>query len=79
MRHKGGAKMTNLKKLKAKFVENDVTVEQAANFLKIDASTLYRRLNGDSKFLIDEGEKLAQLLHLSGEEALSIFFAEIVA
>lgn len=71
--------MTNLKKLKAKLIENDVTVEQAAKCLDIDTSTMYRRLNGESKFLVDEGEKLAVLLKLSGEEALSIFFAQTVA
>ena len=71
--------MTNLKKLKAKLVENDITVEQAAKCLDIDTSTMYRRLNGESKFLIEEGEKLAVLLNLSGEEAISIFFAQIVA
>lgn len=71
--------MTNLKKLKAKFVENGITVDQAAKCLEIDTSTMYRRLNGESKFLIEEGEKLAVLLNLTGEEAISIFFAQTVA
>lgn len=71
--------MTNLKKLKAKFVENGITVDQAAKYLEIDTSTMYRRLNGESKFLIEEGEKLAVLLNLTGEEAISIFFAQTVA
>lgn len=71
--------MTNLKKLKAKMIENDVTVEQAAKYLDIDTSTMYRRLNGESKFVVEEGERLAELLHLSASDALSIFFASIVA
>ena len=71
--------MTNLKKLKAKLVENDITVEQAAKCLDIDISTMYRRLNGESKFLVDEGERLAEMLHLSAAETLSIFFASYVA
>ena len=75
----GGDDMMNLKKLKAKMVENDVSIEQAAKCLEIDTSTMYRRLNGESKFLIEEGEKLAILLNLTGEEAISIFFAQTVA
>lgn len=71
--------MTNLKKLKAKLVENDVTVEQAAKCLDIDTSTMYRRLNGESKFLIEEAERLAVMLNLTGGEAVAIFFADTVA
>lgn len=67
--------MANTLKLKAKFVENNFSVEQVANSIGINASTMYRKLanNGDS-FTIAEANKLGRLLNLGASDMNEIFF-----
>lgn len=59
-------------KLKAKLVENGVSMESYAKALGIDTATLYRRINKDD-MRIRDAIISKDFLHLSNEEAVDIF------
>lgn len=59
-------------KLKAKLVENGVTMEAYAKALGIDTATLYRRINKDD-MRIRDAIISKDFLKLSNEEAVDIF------
>lgn len=63
----------NLRKLRAKFVEQGVNVETMAEILGIDRSTMYRKLNNFEKITIGEAKRLKEVLSLTDEEASEIF------
>lgn len=66
----------NANKLKGKIVENGLTVSDLALKIGVDPSTMYRKIsaeNGD-KMLIREVKEIIEILHLTEEEAVSIFF-----
>lgn len=62
-----------LNKLKGKIVENGTNVEAVADFIGIDRSSMYRKLNNFDKITIGEAAKLKECLHLTDEEAIDIF------
>ena len=72
--------MTNINKLRGKIVENGYTVERFSEALGINNATMHRKLgtNGEG-FTIGEANKIVTLLKLSPEEALAIFFTNLVA
>ena len=72
--------MTNMRKLKAKLVEMDLNVEALAKQLGMSVSTLYRKLNGDGETMfVSEANAIVSALGLTRDEALAIFFSELVA
>ena len=72
--------MVNVKKLRAKMVEHDISVEELAIAMGVDRATLYRRLERDGEsFTIKEADIIVRTLNLSCDEATSIFFNQIVA
>lgn len=64
-----------LYKLKAKIVENGTNVEAVADYIGIDRSSLYRKLNNFDKITIGEATKLKECLHMTNEEASDIFLS----
>lgn len=55
--------------------ELGLSAETVAHELGIDPSTYYRKLaSGGLKFTLDQLQRLIEILHLSKEEASSIFF-----
>ena len=72
--------MVNIRKLKAKLVEKDISIIELAKILGIDKSTVYRHLNksGDS-FTVKDVEKIAKALSLTYDDINHIFFTNIVA
>ncbi|WP_338854756.1 helix-turn-helix transcriptional regulator [Clostridium perfringens] len=72
--------MVNLNKLKLKIFENGMNISQLAEKIGVDKSTLYRKFqkNGDS-ISIKEANLMVETLHLTVEEANSIFFSQYVA
>ena len=72
---KGVGRMFDKNKLKAKFVENGLTMEQVAQLLGINPVTLYRKMSGDSEFTRNEIAMLKNALNISLEEISNIFFA----
>ncbi|MBR4442550.1 MAG: helix-turn-helix transcriptional regulator [Clostridia bacterium] len=56
--------------------EKNVTIQQAAEAMNVNPTTLYRRIWKDGeKFTVTEVGKLAALLNLDSDTTLSIFFA----
>lgn len=72
--------MVNVNKLRGKIVEKQLTIEQLADILGINKSTLYRKMveKGET-FTIREADMICDALDLSGEEATAIFFDQYVA
>ncbi len=72
--------MANVMKLKGKIAENGLTIEKTANMIGIDNSTFHRKMKNDGiNFSIGEANKLVEILKLTQEEAMVIFFNDIVA
>lgn len=70
--------MLDVQKLKGKIVEKGKSVETISAEIGINPATFYRKLKNNS-FEINEAEKLRDILSLSNEEAIAIFFAQDVA
>lgn len=71
--------MVNVQKLKGKIMERGTTQEALAKALGIDRSTFYRKMRQGGNFTIKEVNLIVSALHLSKDEAMSIFFADLVA
>ena len=72
--------MTNVNKLKGKIVENGLTVTDLAEKIGVDRATLYRKLNNNAEtLLIKEANAIVTALGLTADEALAIFFTQVVA
>ncbi|MCG1029277.1 helix-turn-helix transcriptional regulator [Virgibacillus halodenitrificans] len=70
----------NVNKLKGKIVENGLTVGELANQIGMDRSTLYRKISNDGDSLtIKDVNLICRVLKLTKEEAMHIFFNQIVA
>lgn len=69
----------NSKKLKIKLLEQDRTLEDLANYIGCNITTLYRKLNGDSDFSRTEVQLIAAFLSLSASDVNTIFFDEKLA
>lgn len=70
----------NTRKLKAKLVENDVSVADLATILDVDKSTVYRKFNKSGEaFTVSDVDKIAKALCLTYNDINEIFFANIVA
>lgn len=65
--------MFNKLKFKAAVIESGKTIGDVAEYLKINESTLYRKINGTSDFSRDEIQKICIFLKL--DSPLDIFFA----
>ena len=70
----------NINKLKGKIVENGMTVATLAEQIGVDRATLYRKMsnNGES-MLIRDANRIVSALHLTAEDAIAIFFSQLVA
>ena len=65
--------MFNKLKFKAAVIESGKTIADVAEYLKINESTLYRKINGTSEFSRDEIQNICMFLKL--DSPLEIFFA----
>ena len=72
--------MVNVRKLKGKIVENDMTIDLLAEKIGINRSTFYRKLaeNGE-RFSIKEADAMVTALNLTSKEATAIFFSQFFA
>ena len=66
--------MFNKLKFKAAVIESGKTISDVAEFLNINESTLYRKINGSSEFSRDEIQNICIFLKL--DSPLEIFFAK---
>jgi predicted transcriptional regulator len=76
---KGDAGIMNILKLKGLIVANGMNVEQLADAIGIDRSSMYRKLNSFEKITIGEANKIKECLNMSDEQACDIFFSLKVA
>lgn len=68
----------NVRKLRAKMVENAVSVEMLSNLIGTSKSTFYRKLtNKGEDFTVGEANAIARALALSAEEFTAIFFPKM--
>lgn len=69
----------NVKKLD-ELIELRSSKQKVADKIGINRSTFYRKMNGKVKgFSIEEAQKIADVVPLTNEEAVEIFFGEKVA
>ena len=70
----------NVNKLKGKIVENGMTVSALAEKIGVDRATLYRKLsNNGETMLVKDANAIVSALHRTAEDALAIFFSQVVA
>ena len=72
--------MVNIRNLKDKLVENDISIIELANIIGVDKSTVYRKLNKSGEnFTVKDVEKISKALSLTYEDINDIFFTNVVA
>lgn len=68
--------MVNINLLRGKIVERGTNVSEVAEKMGIDKATLYRRIADGDAFTIGEAQKITDILNLSHDEAVAIFFSQ---
>lgn len=71
--------MCDVAKLKGKIAEKGLNQKTVAKKTGIDRSTLNRKLKNGENFTIGEANRIAVVLGLNKEEAMQIFFRDVVA
>lgn len=70
----------NINKLKGKIVENGLTVAVLAEKMGINHATLYRKMsNNGETMLVKDANAIVSALNLTADEAVAIFFSQLVA
>lgn len=67
-------KVVNVQMLRGKMVEKRFTQESLSKAIGMHISTLNRKLKDGEDFTIGETNKIVEVLGLTQEEALAIFF-----
>lgn len=75
MTQKGGGTV-NTNKLLGKIKEREETLQSIANKMQISLSALRRKIYGKTQFNRQEIEKMGEILELTNQELLDIFFAD---
>lgn len=71
--------MCDVSKLRGKIAEKGLNQIMLAKKAGMDRSTLNRKMKTGEAFTIGEANKIAIVLKLTKNEAMEIFFADIVA
>ena len=74
-KQKGGERMFDEQLLRSKVVLNKMTLKTLSSAIGITESTMQRKLK-DGSFNRVEISKIAEVLHLSGNDIIEIFFAK---
>ena len=61
-------------KLRGRIVENRYTLQTFADSIGISSASLIRKIKGSTDFTVGESVKVKELLNLSNEDYLDIFF-----
>lgn len=69
----------NKEGLKKKLEEKGMNIKGLCKLARINATTMWRKINGETEFNRDEMERISKALNLTREEMLDIFFEEEVA
>ena len=69
----------NIRKLKAKLTELGLNVEALGKMIGYDRSSIYRRFaDNGAAMTIDDANKIIKALRLTADEAVAIFFGQLV-
>lgn len=71
--------MVDTRLLRDKIEEKRTSISEVAARMGVDKATLYRRIANSESFTIGEVGKITEILNLSHDEAVSIFFSHSVA
>ena len=71
--------MVDTRLLRIKIEDKRTNISEIASKMGIDKATLYRRIANSETFTIGEVGKIAEILNLTHDEAVSIFFSHDVA
>ena len=71
--------MVDTRLLRIKIEVKRTNISEIASKMGIDKATLYRRIANSETFTIGEVGKIAEILNLTHDEAVSIFFSHDVA
>ena len=63
----------NTNKLKGKLVEKSVTYADCAKIIGVSVTTFSSKMNGTSKFYVEEAQALSEFLKLSNSDRVDIF------
>lgn len=69
----------NLNDLNAEIARCNLSIPKLATLIGLDKKTLYSRMKGETAFKQPEIVKISQVLNLTQEKILSIFFADSVS
>lgn len=76
VRHKKEVNKLNVRKLRAKMIENNFSVEALSNIIGVSKSTFYRKLSEKGEnFTIGEANAIARALNFTAMDFSAIFFA----
>lgn len=67
--------MVNTRLLRGKIEEKGTNISEVAAKMGVDKATLYRRIQNSETFTIGEVGKITEILSLTKDEAVSIFFS----
>lgn len=70
--------MLNERELKAEIFRNGLTVKELSSKMGLSKSALYNKINNKIKFNIEDVEKIIELLNLTEEQVVKIFFDKTV-
>ncbi len=68
-----------LNELKAEIARNELTLEEVANKINMNRTTMWRKFNDTEKFTLKEITDMATVLKLDGKRILEIFFTDKVS
>ena len=68
--------MVNTNLLKGKIIEKGFTFKSLANAMNLSELTLRRKINNITSFYIEESVLLKNILNISTDEYIAIFFKE---
>ena len=64
----------NKNKLKAKMIENNYNAMQLAKKMGIGSTSMSYKMNGYKPFNLEEIKKIVELLQLTNDDIISVFF-----
>lgn len=67
----------NTRKIIGRIAELGLTGEAVSNAIGVNPATYYRKMaSGGGKFTVEQVQRLLEVLQITKDEAVSIFFAE---
>lgn len=69
----------NFNDLNAEIARNNLSIPKLANIIGISKKTMYSRMRGQIDFSQSEIAKISEVLNLSDDKILAIFFARKVS